>query len=353
MTCTQTPVEEMQKRILHAYDHPDEQACFYSGNVERTGSTRLDHLPYWDWSCQPARSVPSNTTCLFPLALNCPQIHTTEGKLWVNPIFEDEDEEDFILELPDIRSGFGDTILQEMATMARDLPAGETIREVDIQSSLGIAELVCGQNLYIALLEEPEAIKKMLTRITDFVIDFVHEMRRVCGPRLNGAGFPFIWSDQHSTLVSDDTLTLVSPQQHLEFSLPYVNQFADACGPIHYHSCSWYERFFDNIKQVRNVRTYNWNTGNSDDPHHIIREFSGRAVLAPHICKDMHLSNDVARWGHSFSDEVDLLSYVLDGMLDNTSFHFWLGEFDEKPDVLERMYDILHERGYSPQAQLG
>ncbi len=321
--------EKMKQMLMEAYRNPAQKNCFYSFNLERSGSEALDALPFFDWTPEPSRDVPDNTTCIFPLGLGCPETRTSEGTIWADPLF-DKDEEDFILELPDVGSGYTGKMLNNIKEMAAALPEGERIREPDIQSPLGIAELVCGQGLYIALLEFPDEIKAMLAQIAEFEISFIKAMREVAGEKLNGSCFPPIWNNHEGTLCSDDTLTLISPAMHLEFSIPYVNQIADAVGPLFYHSCTWLPEHFENIKQVRNVRAYNWNLGNSLDPHIIIKEFSGRAVLAPHICKDMHLTDDVKKWG-SFANEAELLKYVLEGMQENTSLHFWLGGFENDP----------------------
>ena len=175
-------------------------------------------------------------------------------------------------------------------------------------------------------------------------------MRYIAGEKLNGTMFPFIWNNHEGTLCSDDTLSLLSPENHQQFSLPYVIRIAKACGPLFYHSCTWRQDYFDNIKKIPNVRAYNWNTGNSIDPQIIINAFSGKAVLSPHICADMHLNEDIKQWGH-FQDESELLEYVLDCMLDNTCLYLWIGDMGRKPQVLEKMYDILHERGYSPKSK--
>jgi len=150
------------------------------------------------------------------------------------------------------------------------------------------------------------------------------------------------------TLCFDDTLSLLSPEMHREFSLPYLNRVAREAGTLFYHSCSWYERHFDNIRLVSNVRAYNWNPGNSADPRRILREFSGRAVLAPYLCLDMHKTRDTQAWSR-FADEVELLAYLLlDGMQDNTTLHFWLGHFETQPYRLWRLYQEFDKCGFSP-----
>ena len=152
------------------------------------------------------------------------------------------------------------------------------------------------------------------------------------------------------TMLSDDSMSLISPEMHREYSLPYVNQIADACGPLFYHSCTWREQYFENLHQIRNVRAFNWNPGNSDDPAKIIREFSGEAVLAPHLVIDMHHDRDVLALGREFADEADFLRYMIDSMQDNTCLHFWFSNVVQKGEVIERIYDMLDELGYTPRA---
>lgn len=332
---------------MDAFAHPDRKASFYSFDRERTGSKKLDSLPAFDWNPSIARFVDGNSTCLFPLALGCKPSFTTENKEWAEPMF-DEDEEAFDFPIPSIaESVHAQKILQNIRSMTQSLPPGEVIREPDIQSPLGVAEILCGQTLYTALFDFPDEIKAMLERITDFEIAFIREMRAIAGERLNGAGFPFIWCNQTGTLCSDDTNTLLSAEMHAEFSIPYINKLAEAVGPLFYHSCSFREKYFDNVKSVKNVRAYNWNPGNSTDPKNIIREFSGRAVLAPHLAPGMHKTNDTLQWGN-FADEVAMLEYILNSMQENTTLYFWIEGFSDDLEKLERIYDAFHQRGYTP-----
>jgi len=172
----------------------------------------------------------------------------------------------------------------------------------------------------------------------------------VAGDRFNAATFPFIWYGRDGAYCSDDSLTLMSPQMHAEFSLPYVNQIADQCGPLFYHSCTWSQKYFDNIKQVRNVRAFNWNPANSIDAAVIVREFSGKAILAPHLFLDIHKGKDVEKWG-TFSSEIEFIKHILDSMQDDTAMYLWLAGMHNKPEILENVYQMLDEYGYSPRAQ--
>lgn len=209
--------------------------------------------------------------------------------------------------------------------------------------------ILAGALLAVAT-SDAKAVKAMLTVIAEFEIAFIKAMREAAGEKLNGCCFPLIWHNHEGTLCSDDTLTLLSPAMHCEFSIPYINMIADACGPLFYHSCTWLPAHFDNIKQVRHARAYNWTLGGPTDPRDIIREFSGRGVIAPHLCKDVHKCPETKTWGN-FEDEAAMLEYILDGMKENTSLHLWFGGYEDAPRTAEKLYEVLHERGYTPQAQ--
>ncbi|HPG40833.1 MAG TPA: uroporphyrinogen decarboxylase family protein [bacterium] len=345
---------QMQDMLLHAFTHPAEKNCFYSLNGISSSSNKLNKLAIWDWSPQSAVQVPGNSTCIFPLAVGCRTIIMEDGKEWAEPLFTEEDllnRSSLPLPNNDVWEGKSGELLCAMQKLMTGLKDNEQIRAVDIQSPLGIAEVICGSGLYTALLLNPEPIQALLQDITSFIIRFINEMRKICGNRLNGTQFPYIWNNNEGTLCSDDTLSLLSPAMHEQFSLPWVIKIAQACGPLFYHSCTWREEYFENIKKIPNIRAYNWNPGNSVDAKIIIREFSGRAVLAPHLCAGMHLTEDTRKWG-DFSDEADMLHYMLDCMQHNTSMYFWIGDMQSKPEVLEKMFDLFDERGFTPQAKV-
>jgi len=347
-----TPTIQMRALLQYAYQHPDQRAVFYSANGAVTGSSRLNAMEHWDWSVTPVASVASGaSTCLVPLALGCPPKRLDAGREWIEPLITNAAQVKD-LQVPDIWSGRTGAVLREIEQLCRELPSEMQVREPDIQSPLGIAELTWNESFYVALVEEPESVHELLDQITNFQIAFVTEIHRVAGARLNAAGFPFIWADERGTMVSDDTMSLISPQMHREFSLPYVNRLADACGPLFYHSCSWRRAYFDNIHSIRNVRACNWNPGNSDDPAVIIREFSGRAVLAPHLTLGMHRDKDLLAAGLQFRDEVELLQYLLDAAQPNTCLMLWFSNVVQDRALIDRIHDLLQERGLTPSQRL-
>jgi hypothetical protein len=339
----------MMKVLREAYAHPARRAAYYSANGALTASDRLNAQPFWDWTPQPSQGVPGVSTCMFPLALGCAPRILDGGKEWIFPRFRDP-REALDYEPPPLHAGRCGAVLDAARRVVANLGPNELLREPDIQSPLGIAEMMWDESFYLTLADAPDAVHALLDRITDFVIAFVLEIQAIAGDRLNPAGFPPIWARGRGTMISDDSMSLVSPAMHREFSIPYVNRIADACGPVWYHSCTWRAAYFDNLRLLRNIICWNWNPGNSDDSALILREFSGTAVLAPHIVREMHLDNDLLPFG--FADEAALLKHMLDNMQDNTTLYFWFSNIREKGPVIERMADMLAERGYNPAARL-
>jgi len=209
------------------------------------------------------------------------------------------------------------------------------------------------ETFYIAMIENAAAVHGLLEKITEFIISFIKEVQRIAGNRLNPAGFPLVWAQGKGTMIADDTMSLVSAQMHAEFSLPYINRIAGEAGPVFYHSCSWRKPYFQNIHLVKNVMAYNWNMGNSDDPAQIISEFAGKAVIALHLVKDMHLDNEAAAIGKNFRTEVDFVRYIMDHQPENAVIYLWLSNIIEKKEIIEDMYALFLERGVTPQQVLG
>jgi len=334
--------------ILDAWANPTHKACYYTGLMP-TASPRLNAMKHWDWTPKRWKGVQGPGTILFPLALGCPSVRTSQGNEWIDPILHGpEDAEKLIA--PDIYQGRSGQVLNGLKALLAEDPHTTVVLH-DIQSPLQVAELMWDQSFYISLVDAPEAMHCLLKKITAFIIAFVQEFKRLAGDRLNASAWPGIWSDPTGVMVADDTMSLLSPAMHLEFSVPYLNQLAAACGPLIYHSCTWRKQYYDNIRAIGPVKSYNWNPGNSDDPAVLIPAFSGKALIAPHLCHNMHKDNDPLSWGKNFADEAEFFEYHLDCMQDNTCMYWYFSNIVENGPVIEKIYDILDRRGYTPASQ--
>ena len=342
--------EAMKAILRDAYAHPDRHGFYYSANGAEPASARLREMEHWDWTPAVARYPGGASTCHIALAMGARPIVTSEGKQWVAPCISDPAQVADI-PVPDPWDGQTGVVLRSIQETLADLAEGEQLRMPDIQSPLGQAELMWGEPFYFALHEHPGAVHELLGKLCDFTICYIKEIQRLAGDRLNPAGFPPVWAEGTGTMVSDDSMSLLSPEMHREFSMPTVSRIAAECGPTFYHSCSWWPRYFENLHELPNTVAVNWNPANSADPAEMIAEFSGKWVLALHLTAEMHRNRDVVALGRDFADEAAFLEYILDSMRDDTCMYFWLSNITRKEGAIDRVYDLLRDRGYAPECR--
>jgi len=342
-------MEKITEILRGIYDNPKSGGVYYSANGAVTGSDRLNAMPNWDWTPTRSHWAGGATTCMFPQALGC-EPADVNGQPWIKTLITDPAQVQDI-EPADPYTGWPGDVLNNMIKQLDTRPATELIRCPDVQSPLSVAELMWDDSFYLAFYECPDALHTLLDTITRYEIAYIQEFNKQIGQRLNPCGFPAVWADGPGTMIADDTMSLLSPEMHAEFSVPYVNRIADVCGPIYYHSCTWDEKYFENVHRVRNVRSYNWASGDSIDFAAIAGEFAGEAVIAPHLVIDMHKEKGALTWGREFEDEFDFFRYMVESMPDNAAMNVWFSNIVQKGEIMEKIYDYLHALGHSPQAQ--
>lgn len=350
---------KMAKILLDAFKHPQKHNVFYTIRPSRkTGSEKLNNIPYWEWNPEPLKPLNFDfqseyelTSGTYRVALDfgCQPIRISEEKEWIKPFITDPAQIKDI-PVPEVYSGRTAEVLTFHKRAFQSLPDGYVFGFPDTQSPLGQAELMWDESFYLALSEAPNAVHELLDKITLYTIRWIKEIQRIGGNKLNPVTCPPIWCPQQGKgyFIADDTMSLISPEMHREFSLPYINRITKECGPVCYHSCTWREEYFNNIHQLNNVLCFNWNPGNSIDPAIIIKEFSGEAVLAPHIVHNMHKDKDVLKWNPNFTDESELVQYFLDHLQDNSSIFFWFSNISENGPIMEKIYNLFSERRYTP-----
>ena len=339
----------MRKRISEAYNDPSGKRCFYTGQDYPDVASALG-VKSWDWTPQKSINVEPwfwNTHTL-ALAFGCKARFTSEGKEWIEDLITEPDQV-HELEIPDVRSGRTGEILDEMERLLKVQPEDTLIRLPDIQSPLGVAELIWDQSFYIALITNPAEMHVLLEKITTFTINYIMEIKRVLGNRYNPATHPHIWSTGDGYYISDDVNSMISPEQHMEYSIRYINRLTKVLGPVHYHSCTWTDIYFENIEKLVNVKAANWSFGTSADPAEIIRRFSGRFFLTPHMGLNTHLESGITSLRREIHSAYDLTKYLLDNMLDDTSLYIVYQE-DLCQDIqqMKRIVALMKERGFYP-----
>jgi uroporphyrinogen-III decarboxylase len=157
------------------------------------------------------------------------------------------------------------------------------VRMSDLQGPLDNASLIFGHTRFLeALKTHPREVHHLLELVTDLIIAFVREQRSL----VLGLGAEFVPSDFQPWIadgfglaVANDAGVLISPQMHDEFSVPYLNQIAEACGGVYLHSCGNWLHLFPSLEKIKNLRGLEF--GASETPFAPVAErFGGRTVLA-------------------------------------------------------------------------
>jgi len=342
--------QKMIKVLENAYQNPDKKICFYIGESQQKAADIL-RLKQWDWCPQTTVNIEPwywNTHSI-ALTFGAEPHFTSDGKEWIKKMISDPLQVSKI-KIPGIWSGRTGEILEKAGELLKQQPEETLIRMPDIQSPLGIAELLWDESFYVAFYLSPDALHDLLEKITTLNINYIKEFQNLLGRRLNPACHPRIWSDPEGYYISDDVNSMISPEQHAEFSIPYINKITEACGPVFYHSCTWTPPYFENIKNVKNKKAVNWSTGTSADPALLIKEFSGKFVIAPHIGINTHTEEGITNLNKNIFNAYDLVKYYLDSMQENTTMYMVLQEsIFEDAELTRRIYKLFTEKGYSPE----
>ena len=339
----------MKNTLLQAFNQPDFKFCYYTGQND-AGVAKILGLEQWDWTPQSTSNIEPwfwNTHTI-PLTFGSPEHTTSQGKEWIEPLITDP-QQVRELQIPDVHSGRAGEILNCAEQMLGELPETTLIRLPDIQSPLGVCELMWDQSFYTCLLTHPDEICILLDKVSKFIVNYIVEFQSMLGERYNPCCHPQLWSDAQGYYISDDANSMIPPDMHKKFSVDYINQITDECGPVFYHSCTFTPPYIENIHHVRQKKIINWSTGTSMDPAQIIKEFSGRMLLAPHLGAGIHKEKSLLNF--EFKDEVEVFQYYLDSMQDNTTMHIVIQDdlFTDN-EKIQRIYDLFHRYGYTPQA---
>jgi len=114
---------------------------------------------------------------------------------------------------------------------------GVPLRLPDIQSPMDIAALIWEKSdFYVAMIEEPEAVKELATKVRSLLTSFLDEWFRRYGTRYI-AHFPSYYMEGGLTL-SEDEVGVVNPAMYEEFFLPELEFLSNRYGGLGMHCCA-------------------------------------------------------------------------------------------------------------------
>ncbi len=123
----------------------------------------------------------------------------------------------------------------------------------DTQSPLNIAGLLLPlDELFTALLTEPEKVISLFDLLAELSIEFNHEQMKRIGNTLVYPGHGFASSVKWKGLgMSDDNAVMISPGEYLRVAAPSVEKICSSLGGPAFHSCGDWSNWIGAVLQVK------------------------------------------------------------------------------------------------------
>jgi hypothetical protein len=126
----------------------------------------------------------------------------------------------------------------------------------DVQSPLdAAAALIDTAEFYMAFLEDPEAVKELLDRITDLSVRFYQKQAAIIGKNLIFPGHGFASARVFGGIgFSDDNSIMLSPESHRDVCGPSMVRFGEAFGGFAFHSCGNWSTKTKTVKTIPGLK---------------------------------------------------------------------------------------------------
>jgi hypothetical protein len=127
----------------------------------------------------------------------------------------------------------------------------------DVQSTLdSAAALIETSEFYMACLEDPDSVKKLLGRITELTVNFAKKQAAMIGKLLVFPGHGFSSSRSFTGMgFSDDNSIMLSPETHREICGDSMVRFGQAFGGFAFHCCGNWSVKTESIKALGGIKT--------------------------------------------------------------------------------------------------
>ncbi|MGQ9623154.1 MAG: uroporphyrinogen decarboxylase family protein [Candidatus Caldatribacteriaceae bacterium] len=243
-------------------------------------------------------------TSIFPSAFGAP-VRFEKGRYpWNEPIVFDDPSVVYRLKRPSLNSGLIGKVLDFTRFAVQKTDGKFPIKMTDFQGPVDVAYLLWeSNNFFLALFEAPQAVHHLLGMVTEFIMEFVHAQRKAAGraefiPCHLQHYLP--WGE--GICVSEDLLSILSPDLYREFALPYLNALSEEFGGILIHSCGNFTHNLRVLREVKGLKGVNF--GATETPFEkVVEELQGEVVISPHL----GLNKDIV-----FPGVFDYLKYLND-----------------------------------------
>lgn len=138
----------------------------------------------------------------------------------------------------------------------------------DTQSPLNVAgNIVEMSNFFIEMLDDPPAVKTLLNRLVELLVEFTREQVRHIGKAMVWPGHGYSSCRCFEGLgMSDDNASMISGEQYLEFAAPAVERAGKPFGGSAFHSCGNWSDKAEAVKRIAGLRMVDGAFSAATDP---------------------------------------------------------------------------------------
>lgn len=217
-------------------------------------------------------------TEVFASAFGC-QVYIPPGSLpAARPLVRTAEEAD-ALKVPSLHVRPLERIFEAAQLLLERLGKDVIIGVPDIQSPFDVAALIWEkQSFYLALIEQPDAVKRLVAKCRTLIENFLQEfLRQVPNPNL--CHCPYAWAPPElGCWLSEDEAGSMSAGMFEEFCLPELKQLSQKFGGLFVHCCATADHQYPNLLKIPNLRGIN-RVFQAPGPRPAIEAFSGKTVL--------------------------------------------------------------------------
>jgi hypothetical protein len=206
----------------------------------------------------PGDNVPGFWPDLGPLVLASAfggRVRLEETPPWIDPVvFEPSDVA--ALRPPMLADGLVGEAFRRARLFHERCEGKIHLRPLDMQGPLNTAGLIWEQQRFLmATHTHAEAVHRLLSLVTDFIIEVFLAFAREFGAQVIHPYYPSICLPAGSGVgMTEDLLPLISARCYHEFGLPYSSRIAATCGGLFIHCCGRCEHHLPALAEIPGLR---------------------------------------------------------------------------------------------------
>ena len=170
--------------------------------------------------------------------------------------------------LPVARTRIGRHTLQMIDYFLEKTAGQLPMSLTDTQSPLNIAcSVVEMSSFFIEMFDDPLAVKSLLNRLAELLVEFTREQINRIGEALVWPGHGYSSCRCFEGLgMSDDNASMISGQQYVEFAAPAVERAGKPFGGSAFHSCGNWSDKVEAVKRIAGLRMVDGAFSAATDP---------------------------------------------------------------------------------------